>query len=76
MDDVRDKLGRCFALAFPQLDPNRYADASAENTPQWDSLAHVTLLTLIGEEFGREIDFEEFEGVTTFEGLERVLQVK
>jgi len=58
------------------LDSNQYAKASAENTPQWDSLAHVTLLTLIGEEFGREIDFEEFEGATSFEALERALQVK
>jgi acyl carrier protein len=76
MDDVRDKLGRCFALAFPQLDPSLYATASAENTGEWDSLAHVTLLTLISEEFGREMDFEEFEGATTFEALVRALQVK
>jgi acyl carrier protein len=76
MDDVREKLGRCFALVFPKLDPGKYATASAENTSEWDSLTHVTLLTLIGEEFEREIDFEDFEGVTTFEALERVLQVK
>ena len=76
MDNVRDKLGRCFALAFPKLDPSQYATASAQNISEWDSIAQLTLLTLIGEEFGREIDFEEFEGVTSFEALARALQVQ
>jgi acyl carrier protein len=76
MDNVRDKLERCFALAFPKLDPRRYATASAQNVSEWDSIAQVTLLTLIGEEFGREIDFEEFEGATSFETLAQVLQVQ
>jgi acyl carrier protein len=69
MDNLRDKLNRCFALAFPKLDPSQYATASAHNVTEWDSLAQLTLLTLIGEEFGRELDFEEFEDVTSFEAL-------
>jgi acyl carrier protein len=76
MDNVREKLGRCFALAFPKLDPSQYATASAQNMSEWDSITQVTLLSLIGEEFGREIDFEEFEGATSFESLERALQVQ
>lgn len=76
MDTVRDKLSRCFALAFPKLDPANYATASAENVNEWDSIAQLTLLTVIGEEFGREIDFEEFEGATSFAALERALQVQ
>lgn len=39
----------------------------------WDSVAQVTLLTVIGEEFGIEIDFEEFEGATSFQELENRL---
>jgi acyl carrier protein len=73
MDNVADKLGRCFALAFPKLDPSRYATASAENVSEWDSMVHLTLLMLISEEFGREMDFEEFEGATSFEALARAL---
>ena len=76
MDDVREKLRRCFALAFPKLDPSQYATASAETIGGWDSITQLTLLTLIGEEFGREIDFEEFEGATSFAALERALQVQ
>jgi acyl carrier protein len=76
MENVKDKLGRCFALAFPKLDPGQYATASTQNVSDWDSIAQLTLLTLISEEFGREIDFEEFEGATSFEALAQVLQVQ
>jgi acyl carrier protein len=76
MDDAREKLGRCFHLAFPKLDPSQYATASVHNVSEWDSIAQLTLLTLIGEEFGREIDFEEFEGATSFESLLQALQVQ
>ena len=69
MDNIRDKLAHCFSLAFPQMDASRYSTASAENTSGWDSMAQVTLLTLIGEEFGIDVNFEEFEGATSFEAL-------
>jgi acyl carrier protein len=76
MDDIRIKLARCFALAFPKLDRSQYATATAQNVSEWDSIAQLTLLTLIGEEFGREMDFEEFEGATSFEALAQALQVQ
>jgi acyl carrier protein len=66
---INQRLDRCFSLAFPQMDPLRRPTASVDNTGNWDSVAQVTLLTLIGEEFGIEIDFEEFEGATSFEAL-------
>jgi acyl carrier protein len=75
-DDTKAKLARCFALAFPKLDASQYAAASAQNMAEWDSIAQLTLLTLIGEEFGREIDFEEFDGADSFEALARILQVQ
>jgi len=76
MDDVRDRLGRCFALAFPKLDPSQYATANAQNVSEWDSVAQLTLLTLIGEEFQMEIDFEEFEHANSFEALVQALHIQ
>jgi len=50
--------------------------ASVDTIGTWDSVAHVTLLSLIGEEFAIDIDFEEFAGATSFpEILERVRAV-
>lgn len=76
MDSVTDKLNRCFAITFPALDPAKYAAASVENLSEWDSIRQLTLLTVIGEEFGREIDFEEFEDANSYEALARILQVQ
>lgn len=69
MDATRQKLAHCFSLAFPQLEPSQYATANADNVPGWDSMAQLTLLSLVGEEFGIEVDFEEFEGATSFEAI-------
>jgi acyl carrier protein len=71
---IREKLDHCFSLTFPQIDPYRRASASVDNTAGWDSVAQVTLLTLIGEEFGIEIDFEEFDGATSFDALASRIQ--
>ncbi len=69
MDKIKEKLAHCFSLTFPKMNPSQYASASTENTKEWDSVAQLTLLTVIGEEFGIEIDFTEFEGATSFESL-------
>jgi acyl carrier protein len=69
MDNVRNKLVRCFSLTFPNADPTRIPAATVDNLHGWDSIAQVRLLSLIGEEFGIEIDFEDFEGATSFEVL-------
>ncbi|HVW10255.1 MAG TPA: acyl carrier protein [Bryobacteraceae bacterium] len=74
MDSVTEKLNRCFAATFPTLDPAHYAKASVDNLGEWDSIKQLTLLTVIGEEFGREIDFEEFEDATSYDALVRILE--
>jgi acyl carrier protein len=74
MDSVTEKLNRCFAATFPTLDPGKYAAASVENLSESDSIKQLTLLTVIGEEFGREIDFEEFEDANSYEALAGILQ--
>jgi acyl carrier protein len=43
--------------------------ATAENVGEWDSVMQIRLLSVVGEEFGIEIDFEEFEGATSFEAI-------
>jgi acyl carrier protein len=76
MDSVNQKLTLCFATVFPKLDRARIPSAKAGQIPEWDSLAQVNLLSLIGEEFGIEVDFEEFDGATSFEAIAGVLSKK
>ena len=69
MNNVVERLTKCFRLVFPNLNPDQIPLASAENVSAWDSVAQVNLLSVIGEEFDMDIDFEEFEGVTSFAAL-------
>jgi acyl carrier protein len=66
---IREKLVRCFSAVFPDLNPDEIESANIENTSGWDSIAHVTVLTLIGEEFGINIDFDRFSGAASFEAF-------
>lgn len=76
MDNTNTKLLNCFVLVFPKLDAHQIPAASAENVADWDSVAQVRLLSVIGEEFGIDIDFEQFEGATSFQSLlERLRQL-
>jgi acyl carrier protein len=65
-DPVYEKLESCFEKVFPALPKSAIPTATHDNVSGWDSMAQITLLTLIGEEFGLDIDFEEFEGATSF----------
>ena len=64
-----ERLVNCFQQVFPGLSRNAIPAATHESVEAWDSIAHVTLMSLIGEEFGMDIDFEEFEGATSFAAI-------
>jgi len=68
-DAHSERLVACFEKVFPNLGRSGICSATHENVAAWDSIAHVTLLGLIGEEFGVDIDFEEFEGATSFAAI-------
>ena len=76
MDKVEKKLSLCFAAVFRNFDPSRIPSASARQIPEWDSLAQVNLLSVIGEEFGMDIDFEDFEDATSFQTIAEHLRQK
>jgi len=67
MQDAQfESLVDCFEKVFPNLSRSDISNASHENVAEWDSIAQVTLLSLVGEAFGIEIDFEEIEEATSF----------
>ena len=41
---------------FPALPPHEIRAASVDTVKEWDSLAHITLVTVIDEEFGTSTD--------------------
>ena len=69
MTDVRSRLARCFAAVFPDLPPDQVERASPETVPAWDSLATVTLVSVVEDEFGIQIPFEDPEWTASFEAM-------
>jgi acyl carrier protein len=70
--NARARLERCFAAVFPDLPADAIAQARMDALPAWDSLATVTLVSVVEEEFGVRIDLDEpdaLEGLDSFEAL-------
>ena len=56
------------------LDPNQVTDATSnQNTPEWDSLGHVTLIMELEGHYGVSFSTEEALVLTSVEALKRSL---
>ena len=71
-----ERLADCFEKVFPNLGRNDIFTATHENVAGWDSIAHITLLSLVGEAFGVDIDFEEFEASTSFAAILELVRAR
>jgi len=74
VDQTESKLAKCFAALFPKLNADEIPLASQENVSEWDSLASLTLMGLIEEEFGRTLDYEDLESLTSFGAIVEYLE--
>jgi acyl carrier protein len=74
MDDARSRLARCFAAVFPNLSPDQIPQAEPSTVAGWDSVASVTLIATIEEEFGVEFDVQEIANLLSFTKLFEYLQ--
>ena len=69
MPELDDRLTRCFASVFPALSPDQIHTASVETVPDWDSLAAVTLIAVLEEEFNTPIDLMEMPELTSYQAV-------
>ena len=74
MNDVTDRLIRCFTAVFPTLDEAQIRHASTSSLGTWDSLATINLVAIIEEEFGLQIALDELEQMVSFELILDYLQ--
>jgi acyl carrier protein len=65
--DTTTRLVRCFSLVFPDLDPAEIPQAAVASVAAWDSLATVTLVAVIEEEFGIQIEPDDVVELISFE---------
>jgi acyl carrier protein len=77
MDNLEQRLAKVFAIAFPGLPSERIREAFVSGPEGWDSIRAITLLTLIEEEFGIQMDFtEDVEHLTSFSSIAEYLKRK
>lgn len=69
MDNARARLTSCFLAVFPELTSDQVASASSATVLSWDSVAGVTLLAVVEEEFGIPLESDDLSRVSSFEGL-------
>ena len=67
MDDTKTKLVECFQIVFPVLNAKDIPKATQENVAAWDSVAAITLVSVIEEQFGIELDLDDLAELDSFE---------
>ncbi len=67
MSDVREHLIDCFAAVFPDLAAGEIPHASVASVGSWDSLATVTLMGVLEEEFGVQVSPDDLPQLASFD---------
>lgn len=65
--DTKPRLVDCFSAVFLSLSQEDITKATQASMPAWDSLATVTLVNVVEDEFGIEIPPDEVENLVSFE---------
>jgi acyl carrier protein len=74
MDNIEQRLENVFGTVFPDLPAQRIKSAAQDSVENWDSVAAITLMNLIEEEFGVEMDFDDVAELTSFSKIHDYLK--
>jgi acyl carrier protein len=74
MGNTASRLAECFGAVFPGLGEKEIPKAEMASLADWDSLASVTLIGVVEEEFGIEVAPEDLEQFVSFERVLDYLQ--
>lgn len=73
MADLRGRLVRCFSSVFPTLTEEEIEAANVALLIDLDSLTAVTLVALIDEEFGVDMDPDDLMNLGNFQAVQQRL---
>ena len=76
MSDENDRLVRCFASVFPTLSEGEIRTSAVAALFDLDSFAGVTLVSLIDQEFGVNVDLSDLLKLGSYQAIEEFLQQK
>lgn len=67
--DTKARLVQCFREAFPALDEEQIVSAKYAEIEAWDSLASLTLVAIVEEEFSCTLPDELVAELTSFDRI-------
>ncbi len=74
MSEQDDRLVRCFASVFPTLSEEEVRASNVAPLFDLDSLAGVTLVTLIDQEFGINVELSDLLEMGSFETISQFVR--
>ena len=74
MDNLEHRLVRCFSSVFPELNEDQIRNASIDSVPDWHSLASVTLISVVQEEFGVQVGLMDLPNLVSFSAVQNYVQ--
>ena len=74
MDKTRPRLINCFQVVFPDLPVESIATASTATVTAWDSVAAITLMNVLEDEFAMEMDLDDLANLDSFDKIHTYLQ--
>lgn len=66
MDETKARLIKCFETVFPDLKESEIPHVTQESLAAWDSIAAITLVNVIEDEFQIQMDLDELGDLDTF----------
>ncbi len=66
MDEITTRLVRCFQNVFPTMPESEIQSATQASVAAWDSVAAITLVNVIEEEFAIQVDFDLLPELDSF----------
>ena len=73
-NSLQDRLIDAFSAVFPNRAREEIVTADREAWEEWDSLAAITLLTVLQQEFQADIDLTELDQLSSFDAVKRCLE--
>ena len=74
MDQITTRLVTCFRTVFPNLPAAEIGAACQSTVAAWDSIAAITLVNVIEEEFGVQLDLDLVPELDSFGRVQEYLQ--
>ncbi len=74
MEELDERLAQCFRDVFPDWSGEQIQSAKRSEQSDWDSIATLSLLAVLEEEFACQLDDADIEHLDSYEGARAAVQ--